>query len=64
MDGQLVGQVPAFGDLDRVDLADEVGDRSVGRGELLAVAPVPWQPGNLALVSFGGDLVTAALADR
>ena len=40
VEGQLVGQVAALGDLDRVDLADEVGDRDVGRGELLGVAPV------------------------
>ena len=33
---QLVRQVAALGDLDRVDLADEVGDRDVRRGELLA----------------------------
>ena len=35
---ELVGEVAALGDLDRVDLADEVGDRGVGRGELLAEA--------------------------
>ena len=33
---ELVGEVSALGDLDRVDLADQVGDRGVGRGELLA----------------------------
>ena len=38
VEGELVGQVAALGHLDRVDLADEVGDRRVGRGELLAVA--------------------------
>ena len=36
--GQLVGQVAALGDLDRVDLADQVGDRRVGGGQLLAEA--------------------------
>ena len=44
VEGQLVGQVAALGDLDRVDLADEVGDGDVGRGELLGVAPVARQP--------------------
>ena len=44
VDRQLVGQVAALGDLDRVDLADQVGDRDVGRGELLGVAPVARQP--------------------
>ncbi len=38
MDRLLVGQVAALGDLDRVDLADQIGHRDVGRGELLAVA--------------------------
>jgi hypothetical protein len=41
---QLVTQVAAFGDTDRVDLADEVGDRDVGRGELLGIAAVARQP--------------------
>ena len=36
--GQLVAQVPALGDFDGVDLADEVGDGGVGSGQLLAVA--------------------------
>ena len=35
---ELVGEVAALGDLDRVDLADQVGDRRVGGGELLAEA--------------------------
>ena len=35
---ELVGEVPALGHLDRVDLADEVGDRRVRGGQLLAVA--------------------------
>ena len=44
VEGQLVGQVAALGDLDRVDLADQVGDRDVGRRQLLGVAPVARQP--------------------
>jgi len=36
--GQLVGEIAPFGHLDRVDLADQIGDRGVGRGQLLAVA--------------------------
>ena len=44
VEGQLVGQVAALGDLDRVDLADEVGDGDVGRRELLGVAAVARQP--------------------
>ena len=33
VDRQLVGEVSALGDLDRIHLADQVGDRDVGRGE-------------------------------
>ena len=40
VDGQLVAEVAALGDLDRVHLADQVGDGDVWRGELLAVALV------------------------
>ncbi len=43
--GQLVGQVAALGHLDGVDLADQVGDRRVGRGQLLAEAVVAVHPG-------------------
>ncbi len=40
--GELVGeQVAAARRLDRVDVADQVGDGDVGRGELLDVALVP-----------------------
>ena len=44
MEGELVGQVAALGDLDRIDLADQVRDRDVGRRELLRVAPVAGDP--------------------
>ena len=47
VDRQLVGQVAAFGDLDRVDFADEVGDGDVRRRELLAVAAVAADPVDL-----------------
>src|SRR5207302_4374010 len=30
VDGQFIGEVLAYGDADRVDLTDQVGDRSVG----------------------------------
>ena len=38
VDRQLVREVAALGDLDRVDLADQVGDGDVRRRQLLAVA--------------------------
>ena len=44
MNGELVGEIPALGDLDRVDLADQVGNRRVGGRELLAEATVTVYP--------------------
>ena len=55
VDGELVGEVAALGDLDGVDLADEVGDRRVGRGELLAEAPVAVHPLDRGVVTALGD---------
>ena len=46
VDRQLVGKVAPLGHLDRVDLADEVGNGDVRRGQLLAVALVGRQPGD------------------
>ena len=36
--GQLAREIAALGVLDHVDLADQVGDRHVGRGQLLVIA--------------------------
>ena len=55
--GELIGQVAALGDLDRVDLADEVGDGDVGSRELLGVAAFARQP-------VDGRAVAVALDDR
>ena len=55
VEGQLVGQVAALGDLDRVDLADQVGDRDVGRRQLLGVAPVAGQPVDRGRVAVALD---------
>jgi hypothetical protein len=57
MEGQLVRQIATLGDLDRVDLTDEVRDGDVGRGELLGVAPIARQP-------VDGGRVTVSLDDR
>ena len=38
VDGELVAEVAPLGDPDGIDLADQVGDRCVGGGQLLAVA--------------------------
>ena len=51
---QLVGEVAALGHLDRVDLADEVGDRRVGSGELLAEAIVAVHPVDRRVVAVLG----------
>ena len=46
VDGVLVGEIATLGDLDRVDLADDVSDRGVRCGELLAVALGTMDPGD------------------
>ena len=61
---ELVGEVAALGDLDRVDLADQVGDRRVGRGQLLAEAVVAVDPVDRRVVAVLGDEVAGVLDDR
>ena len=63
VDGQLVGEVAALRDLDRVDLADEVRDRDVGGGQLFAVAGLAADPADLDRVAVPLDQVEAAPAD-
>src|SRR2546426_2443377 len=64
VNGQLVAEVAALGDLDRVHLADEVGDGDIGGRELLAIAAVARDPGDLGLVAALGHAFTAGLTDR
>jgi hypothetical protein len=64
VDRQLVGKVAALGDLDRVDLADEVRDRDVGRRELLAVTAVATDPGYGHVVPVFLDEVQTSTTDR
>ena len=64
VDGQLVGQVPALGHPDGVDLADEVGDRGVGGGELLAVALAAVDPGDRQVLARLGEQVLGEAGDR
>jgi hypothetical protein len=52
VDRLLVGEVAALGDLDRIDLADEVGHRDVRRRELLAVAELAVDPDDRQRVAF------------
>ena len=64
MDGQLVRQILALGDPDRVDLANQVGDRGVGGGQLLAVALLRRDPAHIDPVPLGRHAVAAGAADR
>ena len=64
MDGELIGEVLALGHPDRVDLTDQVGDRGVGRGELLAVALVWRDPADCHPIALGGHAVPAGATDR
>ena len=54
VDGLLVGEVAALGDLDRIDLADQIGHRNVGRRQLFGVAPLASDPFDLQLVAVLG----------
>ena len=60
----LVGQVSALGVLHEVDLADQVGDRHVRRGELFVVAVAAVHPLDLRVVALLGDDPLAGLGDR
>ena len=64
MDGELVRQVFAFRDPDRVDLTDQVRDRRVRGGQLLAVPLVRVDPADGHAVALGGDPVPTGPADR
>src|SRR5438132_2887661 len=63
VDGELIGQVLALGDPNRVDLADQVGDRRVRRGQFLAVALGRSDPADGHPVALGGHAVAAGAAD-
>ena len=57
VDGQLVGQIAALGHPDGIDLADEVGDGGVRRGQLLAVPVVTVYPVHWRVVAQLGHQV-------
>jgi len=44
MNGLFIGEIAPLGHLDRIDLADQVGDRHVRRGEFFAVAEIALDP--------------------
>src|SRR5262249_13568992 len=63
VNGEFAGEVVASaGGLDGVDVADEVGDGDVGRGEFFYVAFAGFEPSDFYGVSLPGDevLTTAA----
>ena len=64
VEGQLVGEVAALGDLDGVDLADEVGDGGVGGGQLLAEALVAVDPVDRGVLAQLGDEVAGVAGHR
>ena len=63
MDGKFVGEMATLGDLDGVDLANEVGYRDVGSGQLLGVAVLAADPVNGGIIAGLGHLVAAGLAN-
>ena len=64
VDGLGVAQAAALGDLDGVDVADEVGDGGVRGGQLLGVALGAVPPGDRQVVALVGDAATARGRDR
>ena len=64
VEGQLVGQVATLGHLDGVDLADQVGDRGVGRRQLLAEAVLAVDPVDPGVLAVLGHQVPGVLRDR
>ena len=65
MHGQLVRQVePGLRRLDRIDVADHVGDRHIGRGQLLDESAVARQPRNRHRVALPRDARAARRAQR
>ena len=61
---QFVGQVPALGVFDHVDLADQVGDGHVGRGQFFVVPPLPADPLDGRAVALAGDPFAGSPAER
>jgi hypothetical protein len=51
----LVGEGSPLGDLDRIDVADQIGDRDVGRGELFHITIVAVHPVDGRRIAALGD---------
>ena len=64
MNRLFIGEVAPFGNLDRIDFADQIRDRNVGRRELFGVAMVAADPRNLECVALLHLEAATALANR
>ena len=65
MHRQLAGELQAGSRrLDRIDVADHVSNRHVGRGELLDVAEIARKPGDRHAIAFARDARAAGGAQR
>ena len=51
VNGLRVAEAPAFGNLDRIDVADQVGDRGIRRRQLLGVPLAAVAPGDREVVA-------------
>ena len=64
MDSEFVGQIAAFRDTHRVNLAHEVRNGDVWRRKLFAIPLIAWEPGNFYKVVMFRDLITTSLTNR
>src|SRR5689334_17427350 len=65
MHRELVRQhVPAARSLDRIQVADEIRDRNIGRGELLDVSAVTIEPRNWRIVAGLLEQLAPVFRDR
>jgi hypothetical protein len=61
---EFVGEIAAAArGANGIDVADDVGDGDVGRGEFFDVTEVARHPGDGSVVAFGGDAFAASSAD-
>ncbi len=62
--GQLAREITALGVLDHVDLADQVGDGYIGRGQFFVVSLTPADPLDRRRIALGRDQIASILRDR
>ncbi len=64
MERQLIGQVTTFGHLDRVDFADEVGNRRIGGRQLFAITGGAVNPRDRGVVAEFQHQILGVLGNR